>query len=556
MRVYRGTLVYLLFIIWLASILLVNPSGDFPFGDDFAYAGPIKKYLDTGNLKITDWSSMTLVGHLWIGIFVSKIFGFSFEVLRMISLVFGLAGGIASYKIFRILGLSELKSFFAAILIIFNATYYLIAFSFHTDITFFGVFSSAFLFYLLFLQNSRPIHLVIAVVLNIYAFLIRDLALILPFAFAASYIHRKGLKKKQIIIAVITISALVTAYLLHRYWLVNYHGLPHNMDFCKNKMIGIILSNPLKLIFTLAKNFYYCIVYYGFSFLPITVFLLLSKNSYLRINKYLLFFLILIFSSITVGILHYIPKAFNQCEVLLAGNIKFHNFCYTDVDNPSAEFIFSFNRNIIYIFTILGFLSGLYLLSAVFQIIKEKFRINKKSVLKSISSNNLFSCLFILLYFIPIMTQVPSTRYYLPPMIVILVIIFQILRPLNKINTISKLATSAIALIFFYYSLSGAHDMLEYNRTVNKALTFLNNEMNIPPDRIDGGFEYNAWHFYDYNFRSRQGRNWWWVHDNQYRVLCGKSENYSVIKEYNYHRWMPFYFESKIFVLKKRIPSD
>ena len=102
---YSETLFYffLIVLVWAVVIAIVGITGEFPFGDDFAYAGPVKKFSETGILHMTDWSSMTLVLQMLIGGAVVKVFGFSFAILRVISLVGGLSATIAIFFFLRFL---------------------------------------------------------------------------------------------------------------------------------------------------------------------------------------------------------------------------------------------------------------------------------------------------------------------------------------------------------------------------------------------------------------------------------------------------------------------
>jgi hypothetical protein len=49
----------IIIISWILLIVLVNPIGEFPFSDDFSYAKAVQHYLNTGEMHLTDWTSMT-----------------------------------------------------------------------------------------------------------------------------------------------------------------------------------------------------------------------------------------------------------------------------------------------------------------------------------------------------------------------------------------------------------------------------------------------------------------------------------------------------------------
>ena len=72
----------LLILLHLAMVAIVQPRGDFPVNDDWAFAQSAKWLLDEGRLRLSDWVPMYLVPQTLAGAAVASIFGLSFEVLR------------------------------------------------------------------------------------------------------------------------------------------------------------------------------------------------------------------------------------------------------------------------------------------------------------------------------------------------------------------------------------------------------------------------------------------------------------------------------------------
>ena len=58
---------------WLAPALIalaaaaIQPVGDFPILDDFDYIATVQDFRRTGEMRLSDWPSMTLVGQAWWG---------------------------------------------------------------------------------------------------------------------------------------------------------------------------------------------------------------------------------------------------------------------------------------------------------------------------------------------------------------------------------------------------------------------------------------------------------------------------------------------------------
>ena len=87
-------------LLWFVVIALINPVGDFPLNDDWCYAKSVKNYIETGELILYNWGEMTLVGQVFYGIIFSKLFGFSFTVLRISTLLFAISSSLILYKLF------------------------------------------------------------------------------------------------------------------------------------------------------------------------------------------------------------------------------------------------------------------------------------------------------------------------------------------------------------------------------------------------------------------------------------------------------------------------
>ena len=62
---------------------------------------------------------------------------------------------------------------------------------------------------------------------------------------------------------------------------------------------------------------------------------------------------------------------------------------------------------------------------------------------------------------------------------------------------------------------------------------------NIPPQQIDGGYEFNGWFLYDPKYKKIPGRQWWWVDDDKYVAAYGPLEGYEVMEVIPYELWLP-----------------
>lgn len=119
--------------------------------------------------------------------------------------------------------------------------------------------------------------------------------------------------------------------------------------------------------------------------------------------------------------------------------------------------------------------------------------------------------------------------------------------------SIKKINLASIFIIVFmvYWGFAGAHDMLAMIKAKSEVITCLEYK-NIKPSQIDGGFEYNGWHFYNEKYLVDPNKNWWWVQNDDYAVLNGLTNKSSEICRKEYYRWFPFAYKGYIVAVKKQ----
>ena len=64
--------------IWILSAIWVNPIGEFPQNDDWAYAKTVKQLHETGQYELSDWAAPNSLTNVIWGYFFTFVFGFSF----------------------------------------------------------------------------------------------------------------------------------------------------------------------------------------------------------------------------------------------------------------------------------------------------------------------------------------------------------------------------------------------------------------------------------------------------------------------------------------------
>ena len=542
----------LLVSVWVILIAVINPVGEFPFADDFAYAKPVKHLLETGQVRITDWSSMTLVAQIYIGAAVTSVFGFSFTALRCIGLLSGIAGVIGFYFLTLTIGGNRKIAFLSALLIAFHPYYYLLSYSFTTDIPFFAFIIWSIYFYTRTLKENKTKLLVAAVGLNVIALLIRDLGILIPAAFAVAYAVRYKISYRTILKILLPFFFILLTFALWRVWIEYFHGVPKNIDFSRKKMLTVWTSGLGYLMLIYVKNILYSVIYIGIYTAP--VIFLLARESFSAMPKKLR---IAMFTAIAVilPVFVYLMLTWNKIAAdvgdFLATHLVGHNFFWADVHNPSHADSFFFPGWLLLVISAIGLTIGIMLVFLLLYKINAYYKTHNYKILKTNNGVVEFIAIIIIIYLGIIFSQILVNRYLILPMALMIPLITYKLDIRKPVGWLVKSLIAIFLIYNIYNSVAASHDMLSFNRARWSALGYLNNELKIPADKIDGGFEYNAWNFYRYDFPADTTKNWWFVKSDEYVVSWGRIDGYAVIRESSYTRWYPPCFRGKIFISKK-----
>src|SRR3989344_3697780 len=84
MKKYYPSLIILLFFL---QFLFVNPLGEFALNDDWVHTDTIKHWVETGEFRMIPFAGPTFYVPILYGAALVKLFGFSFSLLRISTLV-------------------------------------------------------------------------------------------------------------------------------------------------------------------------------------------------------------------------------------------------------------------------------------------------------------------------------------------------------------------------------------------------------------------------------------------------------------------------------------
>ncbi len=181
------------FIPWVLLLLLVTciavpPWGDFPQNDDWVHAKAVQRQLEdlTGPYRGHPFCTSSLVGLVYWGALFARVFGFSFDTLRMSTLVlsFFLAWGVALCG--REAGLPRRLALLCGAIAWSSPIVLVLSYSFMLDVPFLTMTVLSGLFYLRALRTGKPGNIFWGSVFGGLGYAVRQPALLVPIAYACT----------------------------------------------------------------------------------------------------------------------------------------------------------------------------------------------------------------------------------------------------------------------------------------------------------------------------------------------------------------------------------
>ncbi|NHC34289.1 glycosyltransferase family 39 protein [Scytonema millei] len=545
--------VFAIAVFWVFMIVLVNPLGDFPLIDDWAFGKSVKSIIEQGDFYFSSWNGMNLFSQILWGALFCLPFGFSFTALRFSTLTLGLIGILSTYGLFREVKLSPKIALCGTLIVAVNPLYFLLSNTFMTDVPFFAFAILSLLFLIRGLRKNSGIEIYIGVFIVCVALLIRQLAMAILLAFGCAYLFKNGFNSKNFFKGFFPASLGLLVQFIYQKWLT-LHLANHNAYGTQVKNIFNILSEKgiEYILYKFTSQTIVSLVYLGLFIFPFLVILLPVKfKNFTCQQKNIGLFFVASISTIIVGRLIISNKLIPYPNNILS-KFGFGPLFLRDTYYSFNEIIIPDALKIFWVFvTVVGGIGAailiMYLFFSIWQIFSKNFisELSKKWL-------SVFILSTILIYFFPLGIGILFDRYliFLIPLLIMLVALPFININDKKNNSTAIVIALSTILVFGAFTLGATHDYLSWNRIRWQALNNLMQEFQITPNHIDGGFEFNGWYLYDSKYKPKHNRSFWWVDKDDYVVSFAAFTGYEEVKRYPLKRWLPF-GPDKIVVLHK-----
>jgi hypothetical protein len=548
--------VLLLASIWIASLLVVNPLGDFPLNDDWAFGLSVKRLLQTGDFRPVGWTGMPLISQtLWGSLFCLPG-GFSFTALRLSTLVLSLCGCLLVYLLVRQVHPSRWLAAFSALTVGFNPMYYALSNTFMTDVPFMAFLLGAAWFFCRNLQHGSDVDLVCGTACALAATLCRQPGLAAPLAFLICLLWSRGLSVRWVIRSLVPLFLCLGGLLAYDHWLRSSGRLPA-LYTVRTQSVVSMLCSPRQLVPGLAKHIGTALLYLGWFALPVMVLVWPTAAEARRARRAAFVAgcvgLTFVLCSI-VGLARLRGPMPTEGNIILAQGIG--PLSLRDVHILNLPHLPTIGKGFWLAVTAVSVLGGASLLGAAAAMAATLRRSTIPARIQPDRAVGLFCLVCTGIYLAPFLVIGGWDRYYLPPLPLLLVGIAALTagswaRPAGARLPLALLLLASLTL----FAVLATKDYLAWNRARWTALNDLLADRKVTAADVDGGFEFNGWYLYDPAYKETPGKSWYWVDRDSYLLAFADMPGYRTVKEYPYTHWLPPY-AGKILVLRKAVAAE
>jgi hypothetical protein len=556
---------FLLAGIWIFTVIIVNPRGEFPLADDWIYLDMLKLLHDKSILFYSDYPGSTVISQLMWALVWCKFFGYSILLARFTSLADSFLLILVLYFLLQKLTSHRGFSFFGTALFIFNPVFYVLSFTFMTEPSFCLVVTGSITAAYAALKSERWSWILLLIFLCCVAVLIKQTALIIPVSFFVIILFNKKIPGRLFSAALLSLTVTTFAYAVLLHWINHTYGSSGrfmnrvNFDVLNYYKIGYYEGFSHQ-----RENFLKIVMYCGMFMLPVFPILVVASppifahgglyNHRKKISASLIA-LAFIFACLQTESIQ-LPNLENFFYNTGLGPVLLRDVSILKMKPHSFFEAPLFWRS----FSVLSMTAGLYLLSILsfkfISTLKPSFR--KETDVKDIFYQLLYCAAMI--YIFLLVNEYIFDRYIL--LLTLLIILMLAVSLKDNFGILNKkwYALSLIILLpIVVFTVSASHDYLAWNRARWDALNFLTGRLKISPGEIDGGYEFNGLRNYSDNYSAQKNKSWWWVYDDKYLVTMNPVTGYQYFFEVPYYSWIKCRMFS-IQVLKKtgdeRISQD
>ena len=526
-----------LLLAWTAAVALVDPRGDFPLNDDWAYALAVRRLLEDGVFRPPDWAAPTLLSQALWGALASLPAGFSHTALRLSALALGGLAVVGVYLLGRELRAPRAVARLAALTLAAGPVFFALAHTFMTDVPFVACAVVALLGFARYLLRGADRDLALGAAASLAAVLCRQTGLVLPLAFAvAALLAGRGAPRQRWPRALLPLALCGGALGLLGWWLAVAGDSAQRLGVGDVMLAWRLRGNPPALLRFLSGNLLLALLYCGLFLAPLALRLApVWRRRWTRPAwNDALSLATLATAALTLWSWgRHMPLRGNVLITSGVGPVTLHDWYILGLPHdgplPAAFWI-----------AVTGVaLLGAALLAA--QLGAAAAAVWRPAGAAERAQRGARALLLLAAagYLSVVILVSPFDRYYLPLVAMLAPLLAAPGAAAAGAGRAPRLAAAALLLALAGFSIAATHDYLAWNRARWQGLRQLTEVDGISPRRIDGGAEFNGLHLFAPDYRKQPKKSWWWVADDEYMLGMGPLPGYALLRRYPYARWLP-----------------
>ncbi|WP_226573768.1 ArnT family glycosyltransferase [Microseira wollei] len=550
--------IIILLAIWIAMVILVNPIGDFPLNDDWAYGRSVQSVIEKGDFQISDWTATNLFSQVLWGALFCWPFGFSFTALRFSTLILGLIGVVTTYGLLREINTSYKFSILGALLVAINPIYFELSNTFMNDVPFFAFTAVSLYFLLRGIKYESKIAITFGFLMAGVAILSRQAGLAIPLAFGCAYIMKKGFVISNFVKGFSPTLVGIAIQVGYQKWLQLTMRSPQSYGDQINTLVKEVSLGLSNVFFNYSQITLFSLIYLGLFILPLLI-LSACQNFKTYSNRQKTLLLIATSFFFVVALNRLISR---NLIMPFVGNIL------VDFGLGPVGLINSYLPQAPRIWiaaTAIGLVGAALLLQYLFLAIGQILARNSSPETLEKKWGTTLILSFVVIYFFPLgllgLTWQGFYDRYLIALLPFLMMMALLCRPNNGKNLKNLINSKLMPLILIMlligggFTIAATHDYLSSNRVLWQALNNLMQTSQIAPERINGGFEFRGWYLCNKKLRNSPDKSinfscLWETGKEEYVMAFKPIDGYQEIKRYPFSSWMPF-TQKNVLVLQK-----
>lgn len=256
--------------VWLVLLLIIGFKGNFAQNDDWAYALTTRTLVESGSLKLDNWVATNLLTNvLWGGAF-AWLLGFSYESLRISTLVAAYLCVGLTFLIATSLKARPSTAVLAALSTMAFPLFLLHAYGFMSDVPYVTAQTASAFFLIIAMKRDSTLWAVLGWVLAAAALLSRQTGFAIPIAFGVATILVGPRTLQRIALAILPVVVFFILQFAYQRWLAATGGISSSFGSqlydAQNRLL-----NPQWLVTKLVFVIKNLTLYLGLCLLPLSL---------------------------------------------------------------------------------------------------------------------------------------------------------------------------------------------------------------------------------------------------------------------------------------------